>query len=462
MSLKLYNSLTKNKEIFKPIVRGKVKIYSCGPTVYNYIHIGNHRTFLMSDFLKRALKFNKFKVKHIMNITDIGHLSSDADTGEDKMVKAAMKEKKSVWDIARFYTNAFKNDLKDLNIETPNKFTLATEHMRAQINMIKKLEKRDYTYSADGNIYFDNSKYSNKKLGGLNTKSKARVKKDPNKKNQNDFILWFTKSKFQDQEMKWNSPWGYGYPGWHIECSAMANKFLGDHIDIHTGGEDLKHIHHNNEIAQSEAALDRKPWVNYWLHGAFLIDKNKGKMARSSGDFITLSKLKDDGFEPLDFRYLALGTHYRKQMIFSKTAMTSGKNARKKLFASYLELRSKTRGSLKASKNGGKYYTQFETAINDDLNIPTALAITWKVINDKKVPDKEKIYLLLRFDEIFGFNLKFLKIDKIPFSIKQLAEKRLKARLKKDFRTADKIRKLIKAKGFELEDTIKSYILRKK
>jgi len=462
MSLKLYNSLTKNKEIFKPIIRGKVKIYSCGPTVYNYIHIGNHRTFLMSDFLKRALKFNKFKVKHIMNITDIGHLSSDADTGEDKMVEAAMKEKKSVWDIARFYNNAFKNDLKDLNIETPDKFTLATEHMRAQINMIKKLEKRDYTYSADSNIYFDTSKYSNKKLGGLNTKSKARVKKDPNKKNQNDFILWFTKSKFQDQEMKWNSPWGYGYPGWHIECSAMANKFLGDHIDIHTGGEDLKHIHHNNEIAQSEAALDRKPWVNYWLHGAFLINKNKGKMARSSGDFITLSKLKDDGFGPLDFRYLSLGTHYRKQMIFSVAAMTSAKNARKKLFTTYLELRSKTRGSLKASKNGGKYYTQFETAINDDLNIPTALAITWKVINDKKIPDNEKIYLLLRFDEIFGFNLKNLKPDKIPFSIKQLAEKRLKARLKKDFRTADKIRKLIKAKGFELDDTIKSYILRKK
>ena len=462
MGLKLYNSLTKKKETFKPITKGKVKIYSCGPTVYNFIHIGNHRTFLMSDFLKRALKFNKYKIKHIMNITDIGHLSSDADAGEDKMVKAARKEKKSVWDIARFYTRAFKADLKNLNIEAPNKFTQATEHIRAQINMIKKLSKKGYTYTSGGNVYFDTSKYSNKKLGGVSTKARARVEKDPNKKNQNDFGLWFTKSKFQDQDMKWESPWGAGYPGWHIECSAMANKFLGDHIDIHTGGEDLKHIHHNNEIAQSEAALERKPWINYWLHGAFLIDRNKGKMSRSSGEFVTLSKLEEDGFEPLDFRYLSLGTHYRKQMIFNKSGMNSAKNARKKLYDTYLQLRSKTRGSLKASKVGEKYFKQFENAINDDLNIPKALSITWAVINDKKVPNKEKIYLLLRFDEIYGFDLKRLKPVRIPFSIKRLAEKRLKARLKKDFKTADKIRKMIKSKGYELEDTIKSYILRKK
>ncbi len=462
MSLKLYNSLTKKKETFKSITKGKVSIYSCGPTVYNYIHIGNHRTFLMNDFLKRILKFNKYKIKHIMNITDVGHLSSDADTGEDKIAKAARKEKKSVWDIARYYTKSFKNDLKILNIGAPNKFPQATENIRAQINMIGKLIKNEYAYLAGGNVYFDASKYSNNKLGRSSTKSKARVEKDPNKKNQNDFGLWFTKSKFQDQDLKWASPWGTGYPGWHIECSAMGTKFLGNHIDIHTGGEDLKHIHHNNEIAQSEAALERKPWVNYWVHGAFLIDKNKGKMSKSAGEFVTLSKLKEDGFDPLDFRYLALGTQYRKQMIYSTSAMNSAKNARKKLFDTYLKLRSKTRGSLKASKVGEKYYSQFEKAINDDMNIPKALSISWAVINDNKVPNKEKIYLLLRFDEIFGFDLKRLKPERIPFSIKRLAEKRLKARLKKDFRTADKIRDMIKSKGYELEDTIKSYILRKK
>jgi len=462
MTLRLYNSLTRKKDIFKPISKRVVKIYSCGPTVYNYIHIGNHRTFLMSDFLKRILKFNKHSIKHIINITDIGHLTSDVDTGEDKVLAAARKEKKSVWDVAKFYTDAFKEDLKALNIETPNKFTLATENIRAQINMIKKLEKNGFTYIKDGNVYFDTSKYSNKKLGGGSIKLRARVEKDPNKKQQNDFVLWFTRSRFQDQDMKWKSPWGRGYPGWHIECSAMATKFLGTHFDIHTGAEDLKQIHHNNEIAQSEAASSQKPWVNYWIHGAFLIDKNKGKMARSSGDFVTISNLKEAGFDPLDFRYLALGTHYRKQMVFSEAGLNSAKRARTKLFKTYIELRSKGRGSLKASKIGEKYFEQFKNAINDDLNLPKAIATTWAVINDNSVPDKEKVYLLLRFDNIFGFNLRKLKTESIPFTIKRLAEKRLKARLKKDFKTADKLRKMLKAKGYAIEDTIKSYILKRK
>ncbi len=462
MPLKLYNSLTKKKEIFKPLSRRVVKIYSCGPTVYNYIHIGNHRTFLMGDFLKRVLKFNKYNIRHIMNITDIGHLTSDADTGEDKIIAAARRERKSVWDVARFYTDAFKKDLKALNIGAPNKFTLATEHIRAQVNMIKKLEKNGFTYVRDGNVYFDTSKYSNKKLGGQKIKGRARIEKDPNKRQQNDFVLWFTKSKFQDQDMKWDSPWGLGYPGWHIECSAMATKFLGTQFDIHTGGEDLKHIHHNNEIAQSEAASSQKPWVNYWIHGAFLIDKNKGKMARSSGDFVTIPNLESAGFDPLDFRYLALGTHYRKQMVFSEAALKSAQRARKKLFNTYVELRSKNRGSLKSSELGEKYFKQFSDAINDDMNLPKALATTWTVINDKKVPENEKVYLILRFDNIFGFNLRKLKSKSIPFTIKRLAEKRLKARLKKDFKTADKLRDMLKSKGYEIEDTIKSYILKRK
>jgi len=462
MTLRLYNSLTKKKEIFKPISKREVRMYSCGPTVYNYIHIGNHRTFLMSDFLKRTLKFNKHNIKHIMNITDIGHLTSDADSGEDKMLAAAKKEKKSVWDLAKFYTDAFKKDLKSLNIIAPNKFTRATEYIRAQITMIKRLEKNGFTYIKDGNVYFDTSKYSNNKLGSGSTKQRARVAKDPNKKQQNDFVLWFTKSKFQDQDMKWDSPWGLGYPGWHIECSAMATKFLGNQFDIHTGGEDLKQIHHNNEIAQSEAATSEAPWVNYWIHSAFLIDKTKGKMARSSGEFVTIQNLEEVGFDALDFRYLTLGTHYRKQMVFSDTALKSAQRARKKLFDTYLELRNRGRGSLKSSKIGDKYFKQFTDAVNDDLNLPKAIATTWAVINNKKVPDKEKVYLLLRFDNIFGFNLRKLKSKSIPFRIKRLAEKRLKARLKKDFQTADKLRKMLKSKGYEIEDTIKSYILKRK
>ena len=456
MTLKLYNSLTKKKELFKPISKREVKLYSCGPTVYNYIHIGNHRTFLMSDFLKRALKFNKHNIKHIMNITDIGHLTSDADSGEDKMLAAAKKERKSVWDIAKFYTDAFKNDLKSLNIIAPNKFTRATEHIRAQITMIKRLEKNGFTYIKDGNVYFDTSKYSNKKLGGGNIKQRARVKKDPNKKQQNDFVLWFTKSKFQDQDMKWDSPWGLGYPGWHIECSAMSMKFLGEKIDIHCGGIDHIPVHHTNEIAQSEAAIGKKPWVKYWMHNEFLVLSKGEKMAKSGENFLTLSKLEEKGYSPLDYRYFCLGTSYRNPLMFSFEALDSAKTSLKRLFDQVLEI--KTGKKVSANKN---YLATFTKEVNDDMNTAKGLALVWELLKDGSVKNDQKYATLLEFDKVLGLGFKDLKKEKIPKEVVKLAEERLQARLAKDWKKSDDLRDKIAKFGYSVGDSKDGYELKK-
>jgi cysteinyl-tRNA synthetase len=290
------------------------------------------RTFIVSDIIKRTLKFNGFKVKHILNITDVGHLTSDADEGEDKLVLAAKKTKKTVWELSKFYTKAFTENLIALNIQPSDKSPKATDHIKEQISMIRKLEGKGFAYVAGGNVYFDTAQLKNYgKLGGIVKLGEGRVDEDKNKRNPHDFVLWFTKSKFQDQDMKWDSPWGRGYPGWHIECSAMATKYLGNHFDIHMGGEDLAHIHHNNEIAQSESALSQEPWVNYWLHSAFLVNKDQSKMSKSARNILTLNELEKNGFQSLDYRYLTLGTHYRKQLIFSKESLVSARNARSKL-----------------------------------------------------------------------------------------------------------------------------------
>ncbi len=462
MSLTLFNTLTGTKEKFVPL-KDTVGIYTCGPTVYNHQHIGNYRSFLFEDILRRTLQFNKFKVKHIMNITDVGHLTSDADQGEDKMLKGARREGKTVWQIADFYTKSFQNDIKEMNLLPPSKLCKATDHIKEQIEMIKTLEKKGYTYFNGGNVYFDTSKvndYGKLVHLDLQAETQARVQHDPNKKNHHDFVLWFTKSKFQEQEMKWPSPWGpAGYPGWHIECSAMATKYLGKQFDIHCGGIDHIPVHHTNEIAQSEAANGKKPWVKYWLHGEFLVLQGE-KMAKSGENFITLSTLIEKGIDPLDYRYFCLGTHYRKPLMFSYEALEGAKAARKRLNDKFLEL--KKTGTASPAKQK-KYLQNFTEDINDDLNTPKTLATLWEVFKDETLTDKDKRSLLLQFDKILGLNLNQLKKEKtkVPAEVKKLAEQRLQARVNKDWKKADELREKIKELGYVVGDTKEGYELTK-
>ncbi|MCK4888867.1 MAG: cysteine--tRNA ligase, partial [Candidatus Aminicenantes bacterium] len=324
MKLRFYNTLTQKKEDFETMVEGKAGMYSCGPTVYNFAHIGNLRTYIFNDLLRRVILLNGIQLDHVMNVTDVGHLTSDADEGEDKMLEGAKRENKSVWEIAKFYEESFFNDISLLNIQKPEIVCRATDHIEEMINMEKRIEENGFAYFTGGNLYFDTSKLDDYgKLARLRVEDLqygARTEIDENKKNNSDFVLWFTKSKFGDQDMKWDSPWGTGYPGWHIECCAMSSKYLGEQFDIHTGGIDHIPVHHTNEIAQAEAAFGKKPWVKYWLHGEFLV-MDKGKMSKSSGEFLTLQFLVEKGYDPMAFRFLCLGAHYRKQLMFSWEAM---------------------------------------------------------------------------------------------------------------------------------------------
>jgi len=402
-----------------------------------------------------------------MNITDVGHLTSDADTGEDKLLKGAKREKKTVWEVADFYTKAFKDDIKELNLLFPKVFPKATEHIKEQIELIKKIEKKGFTYQAGGNVYFDISKVDDYgKLARLNLEEegKARVEKDKNKKSSHDFVLWFTKSKFKDQEMKWNSPWGEGYPGWHLECSAMSMKYLGEQFDIHCGGIDHIPVHHTNEIAQSEAATGKKPWVKYWLHNEFLVLKKGEKMAKSGNNFVTLSTLKEKGFVALDYRYFCLGTVYRKPLMFNYEALEATKNAREKLMGRVLELKKEVDGKVKSkcSTNGAKKYKeQFLEQVSDDLNTPQALATMWDLLKDNSIKSGEKLCLLYYFDQVFGFGLEDLKEEKVSAEILKLAEEREKARQAKDWATSDKLRDELKEKGYSVDDQKEGFKVRK-
>ena len=462
MTIQLYNTLSRKKEAFKPIEKGRVSLYTCGPTVYWYAHIGNLRTYIFEDILRRTLEYNNYKVKQVMNITDIGHLTSDADEGEDKIIKAALHEQKTPKEIAEFYTKTFQADLKKLNILEPNIWCKVTEHIKEQIELIQKLEKNGYTYQAGGNIYFNTVKFKNyDKLARLNLKAtgKARIEKDPNKKNPHDFVLWFTKSKFQEQEMKWPSPWGEGYPGWHIECSAMSMKYLGENFDIHCGGIDHIPVHHTNELAQSEAATGKK-FVNYWLHGDFLL-LDQGKMAKSEGKIITLNNLIEKSFNPLAFRYLCLTAHYRSKLNFNWQSLEAAQNALNKLYEIFDSYETTKISCL-------EYEKQFLQAINDDLNTPQALAVTWQMVKDKKLPISCKKQSLIKFDKILGLNLrktekameKAQKIE-LPADIKKLGQLREQARQNKDWQKADEIRKQIQEKGYEVEDTAEGLKIKK-
>jgi len=450
--LKLYNSLTRKKEIFKPLKDKKVGLYTCGPTVYWYAHIGNLRTYIFEDILKRVLIYNGYKVKHIMNITDVGHLTSDADTGEDKVEKGAKREKKTVWEIADFYTRAFKRDIKLLNIIPPTKWIRATKTIKEQIELIKVLEKKGFTYKIPDGVYFDSSKL--KKYGRLwpqkiKIKPGARVETIYGKKNPRDFALWKFTPPGVKRQMEWSSPWGKGFPGWHTECVVMSIKELGIPFDIHCGGIDHILIHHTNEIAQAEAAFG-KILAKYWIHGEFLTIKEK-RMGKSEGNIITLEHLINKGFNPLAYRYLCLGTHYKKRLLFSWQALKASQNALNNLYEKISQIKS-TRKKIKS-----KYQKKFLNFINDDLNIPKALALMWEILNNKKINDIEKYNLVLDFDKVFGLGLEKIKKTKIPIRIKKLAE----YRKEKNWEQADKIRKKIESFGYKIEDTKKGPVIKR-
>jgi len=441
--LKLYNTLKRKKEIFKPM--GKtVGIYTCGPTVYWYQHIGNLRSYIFSDVLKRVLLYNKYNVKHVMNVTDVGHLTSDADEGEDKMEKAAKKEGKKAKDIANFYLKIFKEDLKKLNIIEPDKWCKATDYIKEQIEMIELLEKKGYTYVTDDGVYFDSTKVKDYgklaklKVEGLQEGKRVEVR---NKKSVTDFALWKFSEKKGIRQQEWESKFGLGFPGWHLECSAMSSKHLGKQFDIHTGGEDHIPVHHTNEIAQSEAAFGKKPWVNYWLHGSFLVFKGR-KVSKSEGGLYTIEELEKKEYSPLTYRYFVLSAHYRTQLEFSLNNLDSARNSFRRLRNIVLEL--KDDGEVNE-----KYLKKFEKMINDDLNMPKAMAVLWDLIRDKKA--KGKLRTIKEMDKVFGLDL--LKKEKdISKEIKELIEKREEYRKNEEWDKADEIREKLNKKGVVLED----------
>ncbi|MFL0245710.1 cysteine--tRNA ligase [Candidatus Clostridium stratigraminis] len=460
MGFSIYNTLTRNKEEVKPIEDSKIRLYTCGPTVYNYAHIGNLRTYIFEDVLKKSLEYAGFKVKRVMNITDVGHLESDSDTGEDKMSKGAMREKKTVWEIARYYEEAFLKDCQHLNIIKPEVVCRATEHIEDMIKFIQILEKKGFTYRANGNVYFSIEKYPEyTELANLSIDelvAGSRVEVDVYKKSPLDFVLWFTNSKFSNQIMQWESPWGKGFPGWHIECSAMSMKYLGERIDIHCGGIDHIPVHHTNEIAQSESAVGHK-WVNYWMHGEFLVLDN-GKMSKSNEDFLTVSRLIEEGFSPLDYRYFCLQSKYRKQLVFSFDSLTEAKK-------SFYKLKEKIKKIVEGKKLGEachtnkvkSYQQKFLAQVSDDLNIANAFTVLSDVIKDDKLNSSEKFYLIEDFDKIFSLDLtKANDLNEKPSLDKEYINnfilERDEARKEKNWARADEIRNILLNENIELVD----------
>ncbi|MFA6027998.1 MAG: cysteine--tRNA ligase [Patescibacteria group bacterium] len=461
MVLKLLNTLSRKKETFKPINDKKVGVYTCGPTVYNYAHIGNLRTYIFEDILKRVLQYNGYRVKHVMNITDVGHLTSDSDTGEDKMEKGALDQKKTVWELAKLYIASFKQNMSDLNLLSPEIWCKATDHIKEQISLIKKLEEKSFTYKTSDGVYFDSKKFKKYgKLAKLDIKGMqegARVAKNSEKKSITDFALWKLSPTDKKRQMEWESPWGKGFPGWHIECSAMAMKYLGETIDIHCGGVDHVPVHHTNELAQSEAATGKK-FANYWLHGEFLLI-NEGRMGKSKGNFITLDTLKETGYSPLAYRYFCLGAHYRSKLNFSLKALQGAQNSLNNLNKTIYDYDDPTEVDT-------QYQEKFMKAINDDLNMPQALALVWELVKSDMETGK-KSATLFEFDKVLGLQLQesFDKAEEekaeIPDEILKLAEDRLEAREQKNWAQADKLRKKINKLGYNIEDAKDGYHIKK-
>ncbi len=453
MNLRIFNTLTKNVEEFIPNDSKEVKMYTCGPTVYHFAHIGNLRAYIFEDILEKTLKYLGYNVKRCMNITDVGHLTSDSDSGEDKMLKGAKREHKSVMDIANFYTERFHEDLTTLNIKWPEIVVKATDNIPFYIKMIEKLLKEGYAYQSGGNIYFDTSKLddyyklTNHKIDEMVVGVREGVEEDRAKKNQADFVLWFTKSKFDDQELKWTSPWGLGYPGWHIECSGISIKYLGEYLDIHCGGVDNIFPHHTNEIAQSEAYLGHK-WCNYWIHGEHLNDST-GKMSKSKGEFLTIDLLKEKGYNPLSYRFMCLNASYRKVLVFSYDALDNAENA-------YIKLKNK----IDSIENNGdfqeeifnRYNEKFKEYIGDDLNIANAITLIYDIIKSN-ISGVTKIKLIESFDTVLSLDLLKKETKSIMDEdiLKQI-EKRNQAKKEKNYKEADNIRDELLKKGIQLID----------
>lgn len=455
--MKLYNTRSRMIEEFVPNNKDVVTLYTCGPTVYHFAHIGNLRTYIMEDVLEKALNFVGYNVKRVMNITDVGHLTSDGDTGEDKMLKGAKREHKSVMDIAKYYTDCFKEDCNELNITWPETVIPATSMIDYYINFIEELIKKGYAYFANGNVYFDTSKLkdyyvlSNHVLDDLMEGVREGVSIDSNKKNKNDFVLWFTKSKFDSQELKWDSPWGLGYPGWHIECSCISIKYLGEYLDIHCGGVDNIFPHHTNEIAQAESYLGHK-WGNYWFHTEHLNDST-GKMSKSKGEFLTVSLLKEKGYNPLSYRFLCLQSHYRKQMIFTFESLDIAENAYKKLLNRVANL--KNDGVV--DKNIKEMYiTKFKETLDDDLNTSNSLTVLYEVLKSD-INDATKRELVLEFDKILSLDLMKSNTNDVDSNkkkyIQEMIEKRELAKREKNYVLADEIRNKLNEEGIVLKDT---------
>ncbi len=479
MSLKLYNSLHREKEVFTPLRSEGVGLYSCGPTVYDYPTIGNWRTYVMSDFLVRTLSYLGYSVTYIMNITDVGHLTGDnvgdADTGEDRLEKASKKENRSAWDIAQFYTDDFINHFEDLNLIKPLQYTKATDHIPEQIDLVKRIEQKGFAYKTSDGIYFDVKAYelAGNTYGELSTldqvKEGARVEVNAEKKDPRDFALWKFSPKNEKRQMEWDSPWGVGFPGWHIECSAMSMKYLGEQFDIHVGGEDLKPTHHPNEIAQSEAATGQKPFVTYWLHGAHL-QIDGGRMGKSLGNAYTLQDIASRGYDPLDLRYFYLTGHYRKKLNFTWEALTAAQTARHKLLDQVAAARQQTGRTVLSDEKNTKvqeFSMRFREAISDDLNMPQALAIIWEVLKSN-IPSEDKYDLALSFDEVLGLGLgrdivveKGVKVEEVEKEVQDLIDKREQLRKAKKFDEADKVRDEIEKRGYTIKDTAEGVEVKK-
>jgi cysteinyl-tRNA synthetase len=463
-TIKLYNTKGRELQVFEPIHEGAVSIYSCGPTVYHYQHLGNMRAAVFADTLHRMFVYAGYDVKHIINITDVGHLTGenegDANTGEDKLEKGAAREGKSVWEIAKKYTDAYFKDLTALNVSLGDYlFPRATDHIQEQIDLVKKLEEKGFTYTISDGVYFDTAKFkaypdfAHLDVKGL--QAGARVEENTEKRNITDFALWKFSPKESVRQMEWDSPWGKGFPGWHIECSAMAMKYLGNHFDIHTGGIDHIPVHHTNEIAQSECATG-ETYVNYWLHNNFLNDA-AGKMAKSSGDFLRLQTLIDKGYSPLVFRYQLLTVHYRKELQFSFESLDAARVAYEKLVA-FAGEHAGSHGVVQST-----YKKEFTDAMYDDLNTPRAIGVLWTMIKDDSLSDADKRATLLDFDRVLGLGLTEVKKMKviIPEDVQSLLDSRAVARARKDFEESDRLRDEIARRGYTVKDTAEGQKLEK-
>ncbi|MEK7065862.1 MAG: cysteine--tRNA ligase [Patescibacteria group bacterium] len=448
--ISLYDTRSRTIRPFSPIVSGEVRMYHCGPTVYDYAHIGNFRSFIFADTIRRTFEYAGFRVRQVINITDVGHLVSDEDTGEDKLEIGAKREGKSAQEVAQFYTEAFLNDLKLLNVRTEKTlFPKATDHIPEQIALIETLKKKGFAYKTSDGMYFDTARFPGyshfARLDLKGMQEGARVKKNPEKRSPTDFALWKFSPKDAKREQEWDSPWGVGFPGWHVECSAMSMKYLGEQFDIHTGGIDHIPVHHTNEIAQSECATGKSPFVNVWMHNAFVNVDGK-KMAKSEGNFFTLSDIVSRGFDPLAYRYLLLTAHYKTQVNFTWNALSGAETALDRL-----------RGMIAELPDGGEICApcdkKFQAAIRDDLNTAEALAVVWKLISRDDVSLADKKATLLSWDTILGLGLADVRPVEIPPPVQELAEERARAREASDFARADKLRAEIESLGFEIRDS---------